>query len=92
MAPALVVSRALAAAVILTAAAADAGPLRRLAGGETPCINLSSYNYLGFADDWESTCKRDVVASLDTYPVSMCASAIDAGTTPSVLRLFRPRH
>lgn len=26
----------------------------------TPCLNLGSYNYLGFADDWNSTCGDDV--------------------------------
>jgi len=31
------------------------------------CLNLGSYNYLGFADDWQSTCKERVMGSLDTY-------------------------
>uniref|UniRef100_A0A7R9ZNY5 serine C-palmitoyltransferase n=1 Tax=Craspedostauros australis TaxID=1486917 RepID=A0A7R9ZNY5_9STRA len=45
------------------------------------CINLGSYNYLGFADDWQVTCARDVIASLDDLPVSMSASLNEFGTT-----------
>ena len=34
------------------------------------CLNLGSYNYLGFADDWNITCEEDVVGSMDDLPVS----------------------
>jgi hypothetical protein len=27
-------------------------------------LNLGSYNYLGFADDWDMTCPKDVVGSI----------------------------
>jgi len=29
-------------------------------GNYTPCINVGSYNYLGYADDWKETCSDDV--------------------------------
>lgn len=43
------------------------------------CINLSSYNYLGFADDWDKTCRADVLNALDKFPVSVCSSFAEGG-------------
>ena len=45
------------------------------------CLNLGSYNYLGFADDWQDTCAIDVRNALTTYPISMSASLGDCGRT-----------
>jgi serine palmitoyltransferase len=45
------------------------------------CLNLGSYNYLGFADDWNVTCKDDVLASMDGLPVSSSSSRNEYGTT-----------
>lgn len=45
------------------------------------CLNLGSYNYLGFADDWHSTCKEEVMKALDTMPISSTSSRREAGTT-----------
>jgi serine palmitoyltransferase len=45
------------------------------------CLNLGSYNYLGFADDWHRTCGKDVVASLEQLPVSSGSSRREYGTT-----------
>jgi serine palmitoyltransferase len=45
------------------------------------CLNLGSYNYLGFADDWDITCRTDVMASLDTLPSSVGSSRLEFGTT-----------
>jgi serine palmitoyltransferase len=45
------------------------------------CLNLGSYNYLGFADDWQETCRQDVVASLDNFPVSSSSCRAEFGTT-----------
>lgn len=50
-----------------------------LTGKTTKCINLGSYNYLGFADDWKATCRDSVVNALDKWPVSMTASRSDLG-------------
>eukprot|EP00543_Licmophora_paradoxa_P013520 CAMPEP_0202466304 /NCGR_PEP_ID=MMETSP1360-20130828/68357_1 /ASSEMBLY_ACC=CAM_ASM_000848 /TAXON_ID=515479 /ORGANISM="Licmophora paradoxa, Strain CCMP2313" /LENGTH=590 /DNA_ID=CAMNT_0049090397 /DNA_START=37 /DNA_END=1809 /DNA_ORIENTATION=+ len=45
------------------------------------CLNLGSYNYLGFADDWQITCKTDVTKSLQNFPVSCNSSRVHYGTT-----------
>lgn len=42
-------------------------------------MNLGSYNYLGFADDWAVTCKSDVMGSLERYPASLCTSFGEGG-------------
>jgi 7-keto-8-aminopelargonate synthetase-like enzyme len=56
--------------------------------GETPegavvrrCLNLGSYNYLGFADDWDVTCRRDVLGSLVCLPSSVGSPRLEYGTT-----------
>jgi len=45
------------------------------------CLNLGSYNYLGFADDWKVTCQEEVVASMKDLPVSMGSSRMESGTS-----------
>jgi serine palmitoyltransferase len=45
------------------------------------CLNLGSYNYLGFGDDWHVTCKKDVVGSLEDFPVSSSSCRTEFGTT-----------
>ena len=45
------------------------------------CLNLGSYNYLGFADDWGATCGMEVKGSLNDYGVSMSSSRSELGTT-----------
>ncbi len=45
------------------------------------CLNLGSYNYLGFADDWDVTCKDGVMGSLEDLPVSMSSSRMECGTS-----------
>ncbi|KAJ1404128.1 pyridoxal phosphate-dependent transferase, partial [Ochromonadaceae sp. CCMP2298] len=49
-------------------------------GSSTRCLNLGSYNYLGFADDWQENCKEEVMAAVDKWPISMSSSRMDAGT------------
>ena len=44
------------------------------------CLNLGSYNYLGFADDWNSTCKDFVFEAFDDYSVGTCSTRLDCGT------------
>lgn len=49
--------------------------------GETiHCFNLGSYNYLGFGDP-DSHTKRDVLKTLDAFPVSSCSPRGVIGTT-----------
>jgi len=45
------------------------------------CLNLGSYNYLGFADDWDVTCRGDVTRSLADLPSSVGSSRSEFGTT-----------
>uniref|UniRef100_A0A7S2K1K0 serine C-palmitoyltransferase n=1 Tax=Leptocylindrus danicus TaxID=163516 RepID=A0A7S2K1K0_9STRA len=45
------------------------------------CLNLGSYNYLGFADDWNETCEESVISSLQDLPVSMGSSRMEFGTS-----------
>lgn len=49
-------------------------------GSTKHCVNLGSYNYLGFADDWKSTCKDAVIRAVEKYPNSMSASPANLGT------------
>lgn len=44
-------------------------------------LNLGSYNYLGFADDWQETCAASVHKSLEDLPVSVNSSRNEFGTT-----------
>lgn len=48
-------------------------------------MNLASYNYLGFADDWMATCRDEVVESMDRYNVSACSPQVCSGKS-AVLR------
>ena len=49
------------------------------------CINLGSYNYLGFADDWDISCRKEVMSSLTTdpnqnqYPISCSLPPLESG-------------
>lgn len=45
------------------------------------CLNLGSYNYLGFADDWKITCQKGVLGSLEDLPVGMGSSRMEGGTS-----------
>jgi len=45
------------------------------------CLNLGSYNYLGFADDWQVTCKEGVLRSMLDLPVSLASSRMEGGTS-----------
>ncbi len=42
-------------------------------------LNLGSYNYLGFADDWGATCKDEVMPVLDSLPVACSINRKDFG-------------
>lgn len=45
------------------------------------CLNLGSYNYLGFAGDWKETCSESVTASLENYPISTGSCLQEYGKT-----------
>ncbi|OQR83269.1 serine palmitoyltransferase [Achlya hypogyna] len=46
------------------------------------CLNLGSYNYLGFADDWMGTCSRMVLPVVEARNVCSNAPSGEYGTTP----------
>ncbi|KAF4346279.1 hypothetical protein G4B88_018653 [Cannabis sativa] len=46
----------------------------------TKCLNLGSYNYLGFAAS-DEYCTPRVIESLKKYSPSTCSSRVDGGTT-----------
>ncbi|OQV24520.1 Serine palmitoyltransferase 2 [Hypsibius exemplaris] len=55
--------------------------------GETiECINMGSYNYLGFAEKF-GTCAEDAVAAIDKYGVAGCSPRDDIGTQTVHLEL-----
>lgn len=47
-------------------------------GNSRHCLNLGSYNYLGFAAQ-DEYCTPRVVKSLDKFAISTCASRADGG-------------
>lgn len=49
-------------------------------GGTKRCLNLGSYNYLGFAAS-DPYCTARVEETLRTHGASTCAGVLDAGTT-----------
>lgn len=49
-------------------------------GKSIDCINVGSYNYLGYADDWAETCSKDVFNAVEIWPNSLCGSRGDFGS------------
>lgn len=45
------------------------------------CLNLASYNYLGFGDDWNSTCASSVLPMVESLPVSCSSPRLEVGNT-----------
>ena len=56
-------------------------------GVERRCMNLGSYNYLGFADDWMNTCGEPVLQAAQDWPTSTGGTRTGVGTTPLHRRL-----
>ena len=50
-----------------------------LTGGTTECLNMSSYNYLGYAES-VGACADDVEQVVQQYGLSSCATRSEAGT------------
>nr|CCC93577.1 putative serine palmitoyltransferase [Trypanosoma congolense IL3000] len=57
-------------------------------GNIKPCVNLSSYNYLGFADDIPHI-TREVLNTLDRYGLASCSAIQHAGQHTPVANLER---
>ncbi|RNF17332.1 putative serine palmitoyltransferase [Trypanosoma conorhini] len=59
-----------------------------LTGNILPCVNLSSYNYLGFASDVPGI-TRQVLDSIDRYGIASCSSPQVAGQHTPIATLER---
>lgn len=66
---------------VMERASKDGNCTLQVTGETISCLNLGSYNYLGFADDWKVTCRKDVIAALDSWPLCMGSSRADFGST-----------
>ncbi|DAZ92661.1 TPA: hypothetical protein N0F65_006470 [Lagenidium giganteum] len=58
-------------------------------GSVRPCLNLASYNYLGFADDWLNTCSKDVFEAVETYGLASSTPPMEYGTSDVHQKLER---
>ena len=50
----------------------------RFTGTETKVLNLSSYNYLGFAES-DGPCARDAKEAVKHYGVASCSPRLEVG-------------
>ncbi|XP_011311555.1 serine palmitoyltransferase 2 [Fopius arisanus] len=66
----------------------DYGWTFQFTGTETPCINLGSYNYLGFAEA-TGPCADQSIEAVKKYGLSTCSSRLELGTMPIHLELER---
>lgn len=55
--------------------------LHRFTGTETKCLNLGSYNYLGFAEN-TGPCAENAIKTIQENGLAMCSSRRELGTTP----------
>ena len=62
-------------------ASSDGNRTLQATGKDLRCLNLGSYNYLGFADDWKVTCRDEVVQAVEEWPISMGSSRMVVGNT-----------
>lgn len=59
----------------------DTGKTYERTGVTKRCLNLGSYNYLGFADDWLATCGENVLRAVDEWPITCGSPRSELGTT-----------
>lgn len=57
----------------------DYGWTFEFTGTETTCINLGSYNYLGFANN-TGPCADEAIVSIEKYGISFCSPRLELGT------------
>lgn len=60
--------------------------IHRFTGTETKCLNLGSYNYLGFASN-SGPCADNSIKSLHEYGVATCSTRTEFGTIPLHIEL-----
>ncbi|TYZ64243.1 hypothetical protein PybrP1_004415 [[Pythium] brassicae (nom. inval.)] len=49
--------------------------------GTHRCLNLGSYNYLGFADDWMNTCSETVLPAVAQFGLAASVPPMEFGTS-----------
>lgn len=59
----------------------DHGWTFEFTGTETPCVNLGSYNYLGFAES-SGPCAEESINTLKQYGCASCSSRLELGSMP----------
>ncbi|XP_043277374.1 serine palmitoyltransferase 2 [Venturia canescens] len=59
----------------------DHGWTFEFTGTETPCINLGSYNYLGFAEA-SGSCAEQSIETLNQFGCSSCSPRMELGNLP----------
>ena len=65
---------------VMERSSSDKNMTLKVTGKTKRCLNLGSYDYLGFANDWKQTCRDEVVAAVRKWPLSMCGSRMDFGS------------
>jgi len=58
----------------------DSKRTMELTGRVIPALNTGSYNYLGFADDWKTSCGEEVLGTLSKWPINMSSARSDMGS------------
>lgn len=58
----------------------------RFTGTETTCLNLGSYNYLGFAES-TGPCAEAAIKSIEDYGLAFCSTRSEFGTCPLHIEL-----
>lgn len=64
----------------------DYGWTFEFTGTETKCLNLGSYNYLGFADN-SGPCAQESIQTIRDYGLAMCSTRRELGTNPLHIEL-----
>nr|UVW99771.1 serine palmitoyltransferase 2 [Nephotettix cincticeps] len=66
----------------------DYGWTFEFTGTESKCINLASYNYLGFAES-SGPCAESAKLAIDKYGIALCSSRQELGTSEQHIELER---
>lgn len=64
----------------------DCGWSFEFTGTETKCLNLGSYNYLGFAES-TGPCAEAAIKSIEDYGLAFCSTRSEFGTCPLHIEL-----
>ena len=74
---------------VMERSSSDGNCTLKLTGNKIRCLNLGSYNYLGFGDNWVDSCSEDVLETLQAEPIASTSSRMDFGTNATIVELER---